>query len=215
MSDNQNTAYEYYAWYHKQLINIIRTSSMEEIKQMLNAVTDIKNRSNKGEDKMHTTIKFAKVNPNAKIPSRGIENAGYDIYPCFDEDYMAIPPHTTELIPSGIASACDTDFVFILKERGSTGTKGIGQRCGVIDSGFRGEWFIPITNTTDKYLIIFKECQPKSEFVRDNIFYPYEKAIAQALLLPVPTADVEEYTYEEIQSIPSERGNGALGSSGK
>ncbi len=45
--------------------------------------------------------------------------------------------------------------------------------------------------------------------------YPYEKAIAQLLLVPVPTADVEEYTYEELKEIPSKRGMGALGSSRK
>ena len=44
----------------------------------------------------------------------------------------------------------------ILKERGSTGTKGIAQRCGVLDSGFRNEWFVPITNTSSKTLIISK-----------------------------------------------------------
>ena len=27
------------------------------------------------------------------------------------------------------------------------------------------------------------------------IRYPYEKAICQALVVPVPTVDVEEYTY--------------------
>ena len=45
--------------------------------------------------------------------------------------------------------------------------------------------------------------------------YPYEKAICQALVVPVPTVEVEEYTYEELKAIPSQRGNGALGSSGK
>lgn len=47
------------------------------------------------------------------------------------------------------------------------------------------------------------------------IVYPYEKAIAQLLVIPVPKVDVEEYTYEELKAIPSKRGMGALGSSGK
>lgn len=49
----------------------------------------------------------------------------------------------------------------------------------------------------------------------DIIVYPYEKAIAQLLVIPVPKVDVEEYTYEELKAIPSKRGMGALGSSGK
>ena len=45
--------------------------------------------------------------------------------------------------------------------------------------------------------------------------YPYEKAICQALVVPVPVVDIEEITYDELKGIASERGTGALGSSGK
>ena len=75
---------------------------------------------------------FAKVNPNAKIPTKTDENAGRDVYACFEDDYMLINSHDTVMIPTGIASVCDTNYCFILKERGSTGTKGIAQRCGRI-----------------------------------------------------------------------------------
>ena len=81
---------------------------------------------------MMTAIKFAKVRPTAIIPTKRVEDAGFDIYANFEEDFILIPPHETEMIPTGIASACDTDYCFILKERGSTGTRGIAQRCGRI-----------------------------------------------------------------------------------
>ena len=172
----------------------------------------------KGNKNMVTTIKFTKVREGAIIPSKEVENAGMDIYACFDEDYRVILPHTTGLIPTGICSAFDTDYVLVLKERGSTGTKGMGQRAGII----RGEWFIPITNHNNKPIVISKKGFDVEEEFSDNgaygenyIIYPYEKAICQALLLPVPTTVVEEYTYEELQAIPSKRGKGALGSSGK
>ena len=64
---------------------------------------------------MHTTVKFAKVRPTAIIPTKREEDAGYDIYANFDEDYIRINPHETKMIPTGIASACDTDYCFILK----------------------------------------------------------------------------------------------------
>lgn len=167
---------------------------------------------------MRTAIKFAKTNPNAIIPTKRLEDAGYDIYACFDEEEMEIPPHTTVMIPTGIASACDTDFSFVLKERGSTGSIGMAQRCGIIDSGYRNEWFVPITNTNDKPIIISKDCaknDTKTHEFEAFIYYPYTKAICQALVIPVPENDIEEYTYEELKAIPSERGNGRLGSSGK
>lgn len=168
---------------------------------------------------MITAIKFAKVRPTAIIPTKRIEDAGFDIYANFEEDFRIIPPHETRIIPSGIACACDTDYCLILKERGSTGTKGMAQRCGVIDSGYRGEIGIPITNTTEAPIVISKTDSIEDifgEIAPSNvIIYPYEKAIAQALVIPVPVVDVEEYTYEELKAIPSSRGLGALGSSGK
>ena len=169
---------------------------------------------------MHTTVKFAKVRPTAKIPTKRVEDAGYDIYADFEEPFILINPHETVLIPTGIASTCDTDFCFVLKERGSTGTKGIAQRCGIIDSGYRDEWFVPITNTTDDYIMIAKSDDVNADVfgslpMKKIIRYPYEKAICQALVVPAPTVDVEEYTYEELLAIPSSRGTGALGSSGK
>ena len=169
---------------------------------------------------MHTTVKFAKVRPTAKIPTKRVEDAGYDIYADFEEPFILINPHETKMIPTGIASACGTDYCFVLKERGSTGTKGMAQRCGIIDSGYRSEWFAPITNTTDDYIIIAKSDDTSTDVfgsipMKKIIRYPYEKAICQALVVPVPTVDVEEYTYEELLAIPSSRGTGALGSSGK
>ncbi len=166
---------------------------------------------------MHTTIKFAKVKPNAIIPTKRKEDAGYDIYACFDEDYIIIPAHTTVMIPTGIASVCSNDYCFVLKERGSTGIKGMAQRAGVIDSGFRGEWQVPITNTNDVPVLITKNNTTVYAFGKkgEYIKYPYEKAIAQALLVPVPTAEVEEISYEELKAIPSDRRCGSLGSSGK
>lgn len=156
-------------------------------------------------------VKFAKVRPGAKIPSKRDEDMGFDIYACFDEEYMIIHPHETKLIPTGIASSCNSDYGFVLRERGSTGSKGIALRAGVIDSGYRNEWFVGLTNTTNKDVVIHKH-----DIVADDaIIYPYSKAIAQALILPVPKVEVEEISYDELKTIESKRGLGALGSSGK
>ena len=178
-------------------------------------------------------VKFAKVKPDAIIPSKRDEDMGFDIYACFYEDYMVIEPHETKLIPTGLASACDPGYGFILFERGSTGSKGIARRCGVIDSGYRNEWFIGLTNTTNKRLYISKlnteeliealvidkddpvDWKLADDEVLNSIVYPYSKAIAQALMVPVPKTNVNEISYEELKMIESERGCGALGSSGK
>lgn len=192
---------------------------------------------------MTANIKFAKVRPDAKIPSKRDEDMGFDIYACFDEDYIFIDSGDTKLIPTGIASSCDSDYGFIIKERGSTGSKGIAVRMGVIDSGYRDGWIIGLTNhnrlslcisklskeetrarcidylvSLHQYANDFAEQQVRKmyeEHLAEYIYYPYSKAIAQALVVPVPKAEIEEISYEELQNIKSERGFGKLGSSNK
>lgn len=186
---------------------------------------------------------FAKVKPNAIIPTKDDENAGFDIYACFDEDYVVIPPHKTVLVPTGIASAISERYYLQVQERGSTGSKGIKYSAGVIDSGYRGEIFIALTNTNYREVVIskldkdelFKKHSTRDEdgdsgikysdkndsyyiyeFEKDCvIIYPYSKAIAQLVIHYVPTMNVKEISYEELKNIPSKRGGGALGSSGK
>ena len=150
------------------------------------------------------------------------EDAGRDLYPCFEQDFIVIHPLETELIPTGIATAFSSKYYAQIEERGSTGSKGIKYGAGVIDSGYRGEWFVPITNCNNVDLIIAK----KGSFT-DNIahsyfgskykyiLYPYEKAIAQFVMHLVPQFEEKEVSYEELQNIKSERGTGALGSSNK
>ena len=99
---------------------------------------------------------FAKVKPNAIIPTKNEEDAGMDIYSCFDEDYMVILQHSTKLIPTGIASAISDKYYLQVQERGSTGVIGMKYGAGVVDSGFRGSIFMCINNVNDRPIIISK-----------------------------------------------------------
>lgn len=162
---------------------------------------------------------FSKLRPGAILPSKREEDAGYDIYLCLEGETVCLEPHETRALPTGIASACSPAYYFQIRERGSTGTKGIGQRCGVIDSGYRGEWFIPITNHNPVPLYIADAAQRKLLAAEAEaglcILYPAEKAIAQMVLLPVPKTQIQEIPYEQLCAMVSERGQGSLGSSKK
>lgn len=161
---------------------------------------------------------FAKVRPDAIIPTKDDENAGFDIYACFDMDYMVIPAHKTVLIPTGIASAMTEKYYLNVAERGSTGSKGMKYSAGIIDSSYRGEIFIALSNVNTQNIYISKISMRE---LRDSynkpigMVYPYEKAIAQLIVHEVKKMNVSEIPYEELRAIPSKRGIGALGSSGK
>lgn len=147
-----------------------------------------------------TTIKFAKLVETATIPNGRDEDLGIDFY-YMDKDgkrssnTMTFLPHTTYKLKTGIVMAMDTSYGMILKERSSLGSKGIALRAGVIDSGYRGEVVICLENTTSEPIIV-----------------DLSKAIAQGVLIPNPKKVIEEYTYDEIIAIDSERGDGGFGS---
>lgn len=166
---------------------------------------------------------FAKVNEGAIIPQKEDEDAGYDFY-------ANIEPNNTELegevyeqyltkgkvnvVKTGIASSVSEDYFLSLKsERSSVAKYGLNVSAGVIDSGYRGEIMLMVTPLVKDILIT--STVDKVEEMDNVVLYPYSKAIAQAVLLPVPKVDVQEVSYEELLSMPSRRGTGGWGSSGK
>lgn len=167
-------------------------------------------------------IYFSKIKEDAKIPNKEPYNAGFDIYACFDDSYIIIQPHETILIPTGIASAIPEGYYIQIQERGSSGSLGIKYGAGVIDSSYRGEWFLATTNANDKPVLISKlNLDELDEDTRDIIkkvfiVYQYEKALFQGILHNINN-DIqrEEIPYEQLAKIPSQRGDGKLGSSGK
>lgn len=168
------------------------------------------------------TIYFAKMRADALIPRKKREDAGYDIFASFDEDYIVIKPFSTGLIPTGIAWACSEDYYMQFEERSSTGLKGIKISGGIIDSGYRGEFKVAIFNANDKPLVFsplfeddIKDKLKEKEGVIDFIFYSTSKAIAQGIIHKVEDMNVKEISLSALYEIPSSRGDKGFGSSNK
>lgn len=162
-------------------------------------------------------IKFAKKNKSVKIPSKTDTNGGYDIYANFEEPFVKLKAHETILVPTGLFSSFEEEWYIQFQNRGSNGSKGLLQACGVIDSSYRGEWFVAVTNTNsvDWYIAKKEYVDSIPDDMTKNTIYPYEKAICQFVVLPVPKIDIIEVSMEEIQEEKSLRGDGKIGSSGK
>ena len=154
-------------------------------------------------------LKFAKVNEKAIIPTKRNEDAGYDIYTVDDE--ILLNPGETYAFHTGIKSEFSAAWVGIIKERGSTAKYGLSIRSGVIDSGYRGEWLIMITNTSKDTIWFTKNSTYQK--IDSRVIYPLSKAIAQVIFLTVPQLTIAEVELEDLSS--SERGEGKFGSSGK
>ena len=141
-------------------------------------------------------IKITKLNKNAIIPTRGSnEAAGMDLYACINEP-IVIEPHTTAKIPTGIATELPSGTFGGVVARSGLATKygiRVCQGLAVIDSDYRGEWFVPLHNDTDETFTL----------------NPYER-IAQ--LIVIPYLDIKFTEVERLSD--TARGCGGFGSTG-
>ena len=165
-------------------------------------------------------IYWDKLNERAKLPSKRDEDAGFDIYSDSTENII-LKPNETKFFTTGLRSAFPSNYWIEIKERGSTGAVGLSVRSGVIDSGYRGEWKIMLTNV-NKYPVEFSHNVDKVTYIKGKIFknkikkviYPLTKAIAQAVVIPLPT--IQCYCdKDKVDGAKSNRGETGWGASGK
>ena len=94
-------------------------------------------------------IKIKKLNDKAIIPSYGSEYAaGADLYACLDGD-IVIEPHTTAVIPTGIALELPVGYAGLIYARSGLATKkGLApaNKVGVVDCDYRGEVKVALHN---------------------------------------------------------------------
>ena len=184
-------------------------------------------------------IKWFKLNPKAKIPTKSKFAAGFDVY-TIDED-VVLKPHTNHLFATGLAFFCEEGYWLGVEDRGSTGSKNLHYHCGVLDTDYRGEIFVCINNDND-YPVKFtnneapgfhtrKETRTVEKILKgtdtrilsneevsvvDYFVYPVLKAIAQIVPYAMPEVESSEATLEEWEAAKNtERGEGKLGSSGR
>ena len=140
---------------------------------------------------------FKKIHQNAKIPSRATDSsAGLDISACLDEP-VTLEKGEIKMIPTGLKASTDCkDVAMLIYPRSGLSSKygvSLANCVGVVDSDYRGEWFIPLIN------------HGKEPFtVTDGM------RIAQ--LIPTRVLFPEIEVSESLDD--TGRGNGGFGSSG-
>lgn len=165
-------------------------------------------------------IYFSKIKPNAIIPSKRAEDAGYDLYACFEEDYILLKPSEVKLIPTGVAWAASSEYYLQIEERSSTGKANMKKNGGVFDSGYRGDITIELFNARTENLIISnlseEELKAKyPELIKPYFFFSAKKAIAQGVVHRLPILEAEEISYDDLLKISSQRGADRFGSTNK
>lgn len=100
-----------------------------------------------------SVLKIKKLRENAQIPTRATEgSAGMDLYACTDVP-VTIEPHRIAVIPTGIAIELESPayVAYVYARSGLAIRHGIAPaNCvGVIDSDYRGEVCVGLTNALD------------------------------------------------------------------
>lgn len=150
-------------------------------------------------------IKVKKLRENAVVPKMAtVGSAGADLHAClYDEETgesiskIVVQPNQRVKIHTGLAFQVPENHVMLIDVRSSSGTKKglmLQNTIGVLDSDYRGECLLFVTNTLSKPIEI------------EN-----GERIAQALVLPYPTP--KYVVVNELDQ--TERGEGGFGSSGK
>ena len=150
-------------------------------------------------------LEYALTRPNAHSPQRANpSDAGLDVFysPDQDNQAIAIGPGDSKVIPTGLRFGVPHGYMLEVKNRSGMAAKNslVVGAC-VVDSGYSGEIFVNLHNIGNT---------PKTIDMGDKI--------AQLVLIPVvqwrsfPVA--EEMLYVDPLTI-SDRGDGALGSTGK
>lgn len=152
-------------------------------------------------------MKYKKLHPGCKIIQPRDGDAGYDL--CSNEDITLFSYHYTSeynrsdvqilyptivKIDTGISVEIPKGHVGLVRDRSSMGAKGVIVCGGVIDSQYRGNIIVCLSNIGCRTVEIKKDDK-----------------IAQLLIIPCITPELVE--VDELEQ--TERGEGGFGSTGK
>lgn len=130
----------------------------------------------------------------AKVPTKAYDSdAGFDLY-CTNS--IILSTNQIAKIPTGIICAIPKGYYGQINDRSSMGLKGAKCLAGVIDSGYRGEISVIMTNLSKDMLII--QAGDK---------------IAQLIIHSIYTGSVELVKVDNLP--PDDRQSNGFGSSGK
>lgn len=141
-------------------------------------------------------LKVKKLDERAVIPTYATEfSAGADLYNMTGAS-VAVAPHETVLIKTGLAIEIPAGYVGLVFARSGIASKrGLApaNKVGVIDSDYRGEWMVALHNHSDK-----------------EAFVDGGERIAQVVVVPYVQG-----TFVEVDELSdTERGVGGFGSTG-
>lgn len=158
------------------------------------------------------------LSENATMPTRAnATDAGYDIYAA---ETKILEPQEKAIIKTDVAVNIPKGYVGLLTSRSGVSSKtNLVIETGKIDSGFHGNMGINIKNDIQDFLIdtnVYKNIKgsyENAEQIQNRGTYIIHKGdkLAQLVIVPIWTPELEEVTEFDTQST---RGTNGFGSTG-
>ena len=145
-------------------------------------------------------LKVYKTRPTAKLPVRAHPtDAGMDLFYCPERLQMvSLKPGQTSLFETGLKIGVPPGRMLqVMNKSGIATKKQLVVGACVVDSGYSGEVFVKLHNIGNK-----------------EVFIEPGQKIAQAVLLPVFTPEIEEVNTSQVYDDETTRGEGGFGSTG-
>lgn len=166
-----------------------------------------------------TKLQIKLLSENATMPTRAnATDAGYDIYAA---ETVILEPQEKAIIKTDLAVNIPKGYVGLLTSRSGVSSKThLVIETGKIDAGFHGNMGINIKNDkqqTNEIGLHFKGIDGKPLESTDNhVFlrtYKINKGdkLAQLVIVPIWTPELEEVTQFDTQSTRGENGFGSTG----
>lgn len=142
-------------------------------------------------------LHFQKTRPGAQLPVRVTKrSAGADLFACLDAP-VTIAPGETVMIPLGLKCQPEpADMALLIFPRSGLSSKygiTLPNAVGVVDTDYRGEWFVPLYNISQTPFTV-----------------EHGMRIAQLVAVPVYFPEILETSGVD----ETLRGEGGFGSSG-
>lgn len=162
------------------------------------------------------TIRFNKINENARIPTKKDEqDLCFDIYAL---ESVKIYPGQTVVVSTGIRAVLPDGYGCEFKERSGMASKGVVVGGGEIDCGYRGEWGVILRYNAPKGAFDsggFAVADGVPEFQGEPYCVEAGDKIAQARLvemIPTRLEEIDDAVFNKMAN--TNRGDKGFGSSG-
>jgi len=150
-------------------------------------------------------IRVQRLHENAKMPVRAHPtDAGMDLFYCpapnpdIPKQAESVLPFGCSLFPTGLKIEVPEGYMLEIKNKsGIAARRGLLVGACVVDNGYDGEVFVNLHNIGTNV----------------QVLEPGQK-IAQAVLVPIVTPELEEINEDNIYGAETERGAGGFGSTG-